>query len=95
MKGDIATSEQPGLEGGSTPDPDVMATIRQLPSYLQPIVTLMTNMVPTNEEDKTRDKRGKEAFAQSTSMIMVVSINSLFNKFFLGVVCSFLTILLS
>ena len=62
---------------GHTPDLDIMATIRQLPPYLQPVVTLMVNMVPPNEESKIREKRGKEALTQSTSMIMVVSIISL------------------
>ena len=71
-----------------------MATIWQLPPYLQLVVTIMANMVPPSKEDKMRDKRGKEAFAQSTSMIMVVSIISFYNKIFLSVVCSFLTILL-
>ena len=55
-------------------------TIRQLPSYLQSAVTLMVNMVPPNEEDRLRNKRGNEALAQSTSMIMVVSFNP-FSKF--------------
>ena len=30
----VATSKQPNLEGGPAADPDVMATIRQLPTYL-------------------------------------------------------------
>ena len=55
-----------------------MTTIRQLPSYLQPVVTLMENMVPPSKESRMRDKRGKNAFEQATSMIMVVSISSLF-----------------
>ena len=38
---------------------------------------LMANMVPPSEENKMRDKRGKEALAQATNMIMVVSINFL------------------
>ena len=59
-----------------------MVTIRQLPPYMQLVVTIMANMVPLSEDSKIRDKRGKEALTQSTSMIMVVSIISLFNKFF-------------
>ena len=57
----------------------MMATIRQLLLYLQPMVTLMANMVPPppSEEDRLRDKRGNEAFTQSTSNIMVVNFNSL------------------
>ena len=54
-----------------------MATIRQLPPYLQPMVTLMANMVPPSEEDKLRNKRRKEVLTQSTNMIMVVSFISL------------------
>ena len=54
-----------------------MATIRQLPPYLQPMVTLMVNMVPPSEEDKLRNKRRKEVLTQSTNMIMVVSFISL------------------
>ena len=44
--------EQPGQEGDYTPDPDVMATIRQLRPHLQPVVTTMENMVPPSEEDR-------------------------------------------
>ena len=77
----VTPSEQPGQERGYTFDPEVMATIRQLPSYLQLVVTLMDNIVPSSEEDKLRDKRGNEVFAQSTIMIMVVSFNSLSEVF--------------
>ena len=35
----IATSEQPDLDGGPVADPDVIATIMQLPPYLQPMMT--------------------------------------------------------
>ena len=69
--------EQPRQKGDYTPYPDVMVIIRQLPPYLQLVVTLMANMVPPSEEDRLQDKRGKEALAQSTSMIMVVSFISL------------------
>ena len=65
--------KQLGQEGDYTPDPDVMATIRQLPSSLQPVVTLMANMVPPSEEDKLWEKRRKDALAQSTSVILAVS----------------------
>ena len=73
----IATSKQLDSNGGSAADPDIMATIRQLPPYLQPMVTLMANMVSPNEESKMRENRGKEALEQATNMIMVVSITSL------------------
>ena len=48
----------------------------------------MVNLVPPSEEDRLRDKKGKKALAQSTSVIMVVSFNS-FLEFFLSVVCFF------
>ena len=65
-----------------------MMTIRQLPPYLQLVVTLMENMVPLYEEDRLKDKKGKEALTQSTSMIIVVSFK-LFLEFFLSVMCFF------
>ena len=40
-----------------------MATIRQLPLHIQPVVTLMANMVPSNEEDRLQEKKGKDALA--------------------------------
>ena len=73
----ITTSEKPDSEGGPAVDLDIMATIRQLPPYLQLVVTLMANMVPPNEESRMREKRGNEALEQATNMIMVVSIISL------------------
>ena len=51
-----------------------MAAIRKLPPYLQSVVTLMANMVSPNEKSRIREKRGKEALEQATSMMMVVSI---------------------
>ena len=38
---------------------------------------LVANMVPSNEESKMREKKGKDAIEQATSMIMVVSVTSL------------------
>ena len=58
-----------------------MATIRKLLPYLQSVVALMANMVPLRKKDRLREKRGKEAFAQSTNMILAVSLIS-FSKFF-------------
>ena len=58
-----------------------MATIRQLPPYLQPVVTLMANMVPLSDEDKLWEKKGKDALVQFASMILAVSFISL-SKFF-------------
>ena len=72
----IAPSERPSQEDGHTPNPEVMATIRQFPPYLQPVVTLMANMVPPSNEDRLGDKKGKEVLAQFTNMIMVVSFIS-------------------
>ena len=59
----------------------MMATIRQLPPHLQLVLTLMLNMVPPSEEDRLREKKGKDALAQSTSMILAVSF-ILLRKFF-------------
>ena len=59
----VATLEQPSQKGGHTLDLDVMTTIKQLPLYLQPVVTLMSNMVPPSEEERLRNKKGKEALA--------------------------------
>ena len=53
-----------------------MATIGQFLPYLQPMVTLMANMVPPSNEDRLGDKKGNEVLAQFTSMIMVVSFIS-------------------
>ena len=66
----------------------MMATIRQLPPHLQLVLTLMLNMVPPSEEDRLREKKGKDALAQSTSMILAVSF-ILLRKFFLSVVFFF------
>ena len=63
--------------GGPAADPDVMATIRQLPPYLKPVVTLLANMIPPNEESRIREKRGKKVLNQATSMIIVLSTISL------------------
>ena len=54
----------------------------------------MENMVPQSEEDKLWDKRGKEALAQFTNMIMVVSFNS-FSRYLQVLYISSLTISLS
>ena len=66
----------------------MIMTIRQLLLYLQSAVTLMANLVLPSENDRLRDKGGKKALTQSTSMIMVVSLN-LLSEFFLSVVCFF------
>ena len=57
----VDCSEQRALEGAAAVDADVTTTIRQLPSYLQPMVMLMANMVSPSEEGKMREKRGKDA----------------------------------
>ena len=73
--------EQPNQEGHYTPNPDVMAAIKQLPPYLQSVVTLMANMVAPSEEERLWEKKGFNAFAQSTGMILAVSL-ILFRIFF-------------
>ena len=41
---------------------------------MQPVVILMTMMVPPMEESKLREKRGLETLTQATSMVLMVSI---------------------
>ena len=41
---------------------------------MQLVVTLMATMVPLTEESKLRKKRGREALAQATSMVLMVII---------------------
>ena len=65
---------QPRVEEGYTTDPKIAKAIKKLPGNLQPIVTLMATMVPPSEESKMQEKRGREALAQATSMVLMVSI---------------------
>ena len=51
-----------------------MAMIKWLSSHLQPVVTLMENMVAQAEEDKLRKKSGFDALSQVTNMILAVSL---------------------
>ena len=68
----IAASQLCVLEG-YTPDPEFMEVIKRLPEYLQLVVTLMGTMVPSTEESKMRQKKGREALSQATSMVLMVS----------------------
>ena len=70
---EIATS-QPGVQEGYTPDPEVTEVVKRLPGYLQPVVTLMAMMVLPTEASRLRKKKGQEALAQATSMVLMVSI---------------------
>ena len=70
-------ASQPGVLEGYTPDPELFEVVKQLPEYLQPMVTLMTTMVPLTEESKLREKRGQEALNQGTSMVIMVSVHFL------------------
>ena len=65
---------QPGMEEGYTPNHEIAEAIKRLPGYLQPVVTLMAIMVPTSKDSKMREKRGPEALAQATSVVLMVSI---------------------
>ena len=56
------------------PDPEIIEAVKRLPGYLQPVVTLMATMVPPTEESKLWEKKGQEALAQATSMVLMVSI---------------------
>ena len=51
------------VEGGYTPDFDIVDAIKNLLGYLQLVVTLMATMVPPFGESKMREKRGWEALA--------------------------------
>ena len=64
---------QPGVDEGYTPDANIVEAIKKLPGYLQPVVILMATMVPLSEESKIWEKRGREALAQATSMMLMVN----------------------
>ena len=65
---------QPGVLEGYTPDPKLFEVVKQLPWYLQPVVTLMVTMVPPTEESKLPKKRAWEALNQGTNMVLMVSV---------------------
>ena len=67
------TTSQPGVRVRYTPDPKVAEVVKRLQEYLQPVVTLMATMVPSIKESKMHQKRGWEALAQATSMVLMVS----------------------
>ena len=69
---EIAAS-QPGVLEGYTPDPELTEVVKRLPEYLQHVVTLTATMVPPIEESKIREKRGLEALAQVTNMVLMMS----------------------
>ena len=62
------------MQEGYTPDPEVTEVVKRLSGYLQLVVTLMATMVPPTEESKMREKRGLEALAQASNMVLMVSI---------------------
>ena len=68
-------------EGGYNSDPTLVAAIKQLPSHLQLVVTLMANMVTLDKEEKLLEKWGWGALSQVTNMMLAVSIIFL-RKFF-------------
>ena len=70
-------ASQPGVLKGYTPDLELLEVVKKLPGYLQPVVTLMATMVPPTEESKPREKRGRDALNQGTSMVLMVSTISL------------------
>ena len=67
-------ASQPSVLEGYTPDPELFEVIKRLPGYLQLVVTLMAMMVPPTEKSKLREKRGREALNQGTSMVLMVSV---------------------
>ena len=60
---------------GYIPDPELTETVKRLPGYLQPVVTLMATMVPPDEESRLQEKMRREALDQGTSMILLVSVS--------------------
>ena len=79
----IDSSKQQTFGGDTAVDIDVTMTIRQLPSHLQSMVTLLAKMVSSSKEGKLREKKGKDTLVQAASMMMEVCITpSLFGKFF-------------
>ena len=70
------TATQLSVQGGYTPDPEIVEAVKRLPRYLQLVFTLMATMVPLTEENKLWEKRGQKALAQATSMVLMVSIFS-------------------
>ena len=73
-------ASQPNVPEGYTPDLELAEVVKRLPGYLQPVVTFMVTMVPPTEENKLREKRGREALNQGTSMVLLMS--SLFFLYF-------------
>ena len=45
-------ASQPSVLEGYPLDPELFEVVKQLPGYLQPVVTLMATMVPSTEESK-------------------------------------------
>ena len=50
-------ASQPGVPEGYTLDPKLSEVVKQLPGYLQPVVTFMATMVPPTKESKLREKK--------------------------------------
>ena len=67
-------ASQLGMPEGYTPDPELAEVVKQLPGYLQPVVTLMATMVPPTEESKLWENRGQEVLNQGISMVLLVII---------------------
>ena len=78
----VDSSEQQVSKGDATADANVTSAIGQLLSHLQSMVTLLAKMVSPSKEGKLREKRGKDALEQATSLMMAISIISSFDKFF-------------
>ena len=64
-------ASQPDAPEGYTLDPELVDIVKRLPGYLQLVVTLMATMVPSIEENKLQDKRGREVLDQGVSMVQV------------------------
>ena len=70
---------QLSVQEGYTPDPEIAEVIKRLTGYLQHVVALVAMMVPPTEESKLREKRRREALAQATNMVLMVSIFACLN----------------
>ena len=57
----VDSSEQRVSGKGIAADANMASTIGQLPSHLQPMVTLLAKMTFPSKEGKLREKRGKNA----------------------------------
>ena len=56
-------------ESPTTTDADLASAIEQLPSHIQPMVTLLAKMVSPSIKGRMMEKRGKDALEQAANMM--------------------------